>query len=78
LEAGENCIMWSFFAKYHQVEQLNDEMGRACDIHDETINACRVLVGKSEGNRQLLWSGHRREDINRLHWLRIWVSGGLL
>jgi hypothetical protein len=53
-------------------------MCRACDIHDETINACRVLVWKCEGNRQLLWSGHRREDIDRLHWLRIWASGGLL
>jgi hypothetical protein len=49
--------MRSFFAKYHQDEQLNDEMGRACGIHDETINTCRALAGKSEGYRQLLWSG---------------------
>jgi len=35
-------------------------MGRACGIYDQTINACRVLVGKSEGNRQFLWSGHRQ------------------
>jgi hypothetical protein len=44
LDAGENRIMKSFFATYHEAEQLNDEMCRACDIHDETINACRVLV----------------------------------
>jgi len=48
LDAEENCIMRSFFAKCHQVEQLNDKMGRARGIHDETVNACRVLVGKSE------------------------------
>jgi hypothetical protein len=34
-------------------------------MYDEAINACRVLVGKSEGNRQFLWSGHRRQDIDR-------------
>jgi len=63
LDAGENCIMRSFFVKCHQVEQLNDKMGRARGIHDETMNACRVLVGKSEGNRQLLWSGHRQGSL---------------
>lgn len=29
-------------------------------VYMMTINACRVSVGKSEENRQLLWSGHRQ------------------
>jgi hypothetical protein len=32
---------------------------------DETINACRVVVRKSKENRQLLRSGHIRDDMDR-------------
>jgi hypothetical protein len=28
-------------------------MGRACNMHGEKRNACRVLVGKPEGKRPL-------------------------
>jgi hypothetical protein len=29
------------------------EMGRACSTNEEMRNACRVLVGKSDGKRQI-------------------------
>jgi hypothetical protein len=28
-------------------------MGRACSTHEEKKNACRILMGKPEGKRQL-------------------------
>lgn len=73
MDAGENCIMRSFFARYHQDMQLNDEMGSACGIHDETI----MLAGFWLENVQETVNSYGL-NIDRLHWLRIWASGGFL
>jgi hypothetical protein len=57
-EVGENYIMKSFITctlcKYHYNDQAKeDEMGMSCSTNGEKRNACRVLVGKPEGNRSL-------------------------
>jgi hypothetical protein len=37
-------------------------MDRECSTHGEKSNACRILVGKPERNRQLGRTGRRWED----------------
>jgi hypothetical protein len=39
---------------------------------DDTINACTVLVGKFEGNRQLLRPGHRWVGMDRFYLAQDW------
>jgi hypothetical protein len=42
------------FVKYNLNDRVKgDEMGRKCNTHGEKRNACRILVGKPEGKRQL-------------------------
>jgi hypothetical protein len=73
LDAGENCTMKNFFAKYHQDMQLNDELGSACGIDDETIMLARFWL---ENMKETVNSYGL--DIDRLLWLRIWASGEFL
>jgi hypothetical protein len=37
-------------------------MSRACRMHREKRNACRILVGKPEGKRSLVRPRHRWDD----------------
>jgi hypothetical protein len=66
-------------------------MGRACSTHGEKRNAYRILVGKSEGKRQLgrprrRWEDNIKMDLREIGWVvwtgliwfRIGTSGGLL
>jgi hypothetical protein len=68
-------------------------MGSACSTSGETINACRILVGKPEGKtplrrRRRRWGGGDNIEMDLrevkwvvwvgLIWLRIGASGGLL
>jgi hypothetical protein len=40
--------------KYNESDQgKEDGMGRACNTNGEKRTACRILVGKPEGNRPL-------------------------
>jgi hypothetical protein len=57
-EVGEKFIMRSFTtflrAKYNQNNKgKEDEMGRACSIHEENMHVYRVLVGNPERKRPL-------------------------
>jgi hypothetical protein len=59
-------------------------MGGTCSTNGEKRNACRILVGKTEGKRPLGRTRRRWEDIIRMDlreigwWLRIGTSGGPL
>jgi hypothetical protein len=73
-------------------DQAKDKIGRACGIHGEKKNACRILVGTSEGKRPLgildigwriiiKWMLQKSDGVvwTILIWLRIGrTSGGLL
>jgi hypothetical protein len=56
-------------------------MGRACSTYSEKRNACRLLVGKPERNRQLGSPKHRLMDIikmdfrERIRWYGLELSG---
>jgi len=56
-------------------------MGGACSRHGEVRNACKMLVRKPEGKRQLgrhrlRWEDNIRMDLREIGWEGI--SGGLL
>jgi hypothetical protein len=65
-------------------------MGGACSAYREKKNACRILVGKSEGKRPLgrqrrRWVDNIKMDVrydgavcSGLIWLGIGINGGLL
>jgi hypothetical protein len=67
-----------------------DEMGGGCSTYGEKRNACRILVGKPEGERPL--GRQRRRCVNNIKpdlrengmvwigliWLKIGTSGWLL
>jgi hypothetical protein len=46
-------------------------MGRACSTNGEKRNACRILVGKPEGKKQLgrrRWEDNIRMDLREIGW----------
>jgi hypothetical protein len=44
----------TLFAKYKENDEVMwNEMGRTCSTNGEKRNACRILVGKSDGERPL-------------------------
>jgi hypothetical protein len=48
---------------YNWTDEVKDDvMGRACNTYGDKQNACRILVGKPEGKRQLGRLRHRWED----------------
>jgi hypothetical protein len=63
-------------------------MDVACSTHGEMRNACRILVGKSEGKKPLGRPRNRWEDnikiprrksvLEGFIWLRIGTGGGFL
>jgi hypothetical protein len=56
-----NCITGSFITcTVHQVKEV--EMCSACNANETKRNACRILVGKSEGKRPLGRPRSRWED----------------
>jgi hypothetical protein len=72
---------------YKRVKE--DEMGRACSMNGEKMNAYRILVGKPEGKRPLGrprrgWADNVKIDLREIGWgtgsiwLRIGTGGGLL
>jgi hypothetical protein len=57
--------------KYDQVKQ--NEMDRACSTNRDKRNACRILVGKAEGNRPLgrprrMWVDNNKMDLREMGW----------
>jgi hypothetical protein len=73
------------------VQDKEDEMGRACSTNGEKRNAYRILVGKPERKRPLgrprrSWVDNIKMDLRAIEWggmsglisLRIGTSGGLL
>jgi hypothetical protein len=61
-----------FFTKYNENDQVKrDETGMACITHWKKRNACRILVGKSEGNRLLgrtksSWENNIKMDFREI------------
>jgi hypothetical protein len=66
-------------------------MGMACSTNGKERNACRILVEKPEGKRQLgrprrRWVDNMKMVLREVGWVvwtglilrRIWTSGGLL
>jgi hypothetical protein len=48
-------------------------MGRACSTNGEKRNACRILVGKPEGERSLVrpkrrWVDNIKLDLRKIGW----------
>jgi hypothetical protein len=69
------------FAKYNQNDQVKeDEMGGACSTNGEKTNACRILVGKPEGKRQLgrprhRWVDNIRMELGEIEWSGVdWIG----
>jgi hypothetical protein len=58
---------------------IEDEMGRACSMHGEEMNAYMVLVGKPEGKRPLgsprcRWDDNIKMDLREMEWIgMIWI-----
>jgi hypothetical protein len=55
-------------------------MGRECNTNGEKRNACRILMGKPEGNRPLgrprrRWMGTIKTDFIEIGWLDMdWID----
>jgi hypothetical protein len=41
------------FTKYLVKHAKNEEIGESSRMHEETINACKICSGNSEGKKQL-------------------------
>jgi hypothetical protein len=50
-------------------------MGRACSIYGAKLNAYRILMGNSEGNKPLEIYKLRREDNNKMDLKEIGLVG---
>jgi hypothetical protein len=60
-------------------------MGRACGLHGEIRNACKILVGKPGerplGRPRYRWENNIKMHLRKIGWGHmdwIWTSGGLL
>jgi hypothetical protein len=62
LQSNTNLLLHGIWETEDTSIEPEDEMSRACSIHEEKRNAYRILTGKPEGRRSLRRPGHRWED----------------
>jgi hypothetical protein len=60
----------------NQNEVKEDEMGRACSMHGEKRNECRIMVGRPEGNVPLGrsrrgWGSNIKIDLREIGWIHM-------